>query len=502
MSEEKTNERALTAIPYHELGAVHPDQSVVRPTERYYKCGGEKAADLLAMCIGLKTFDLREAGNVEVEPYCSMKLKKKVVPTQKHFCEEIRRRCILEGIIPGPKCGNWERKKCLGWLQAHPLQNSNDRAFVIQEEMKLFDLVMRAHCREAQEEKSENKKEKASPWVTTEPYVRLIECMLDDSIREKFLEMHRLGDREELDARNSEDRPETVYESCARLFNDNDHEVFSRCLPDLHFSFAEVLDCSFEHMPGAITPDEVKRRWGDCRAKLIKIIAKWELSGNGFGQRVEEDEAFGHLGEDELQCGDNRANFLDSQTKEHILYLWHVSDDQEILKNVMSVISESCAASTLACSSVAPSDNASARKRKADERALGFFRAKMSLAMHTMSRAAIWKELRETQEKLFESQLKVMKTKSTNLSELYMGRIRMLEANCTAIQECLDTLDCEDAMKPKKKKKRTKTAVPFQLDIEERHGGWLFVLALRKKKIVLWWWQRCEYSRKSACCLW
>ncbi|CAB9517520.1 expressed unknown protein [Seminavis robusta] len=395
MSEETTNERPLTSIPYHELGAVHPDQGVVGPTERYYKCGGEKAADLLAMCIGLKTFDLREAGNVEVEPYCSMKLKKK------HFCEEIRRRCILEGIVPGPKCGNWERKKCLGWLQAHPLQNHNDR-----------------------------------------------------SIREKFLEMHRLGDREELDARNSEDRPETVYESVARLFNDNEHEVFSRCLPDLHFSFAEVLDCSFEHMPGAITPDEVKRRWGDCRAKLIKIIAKWELSGNGFGQRVQEDEEFGHLGEDLLQCGDNRANFLDSQTKEHILYLWHVSDDQEILKNVMSVISESCAASTVACSSVAPSDNASARKRKVDERALGFFRAKMSLAMHTMSRAAIWKELRETQEKLFESQLKVMKTKSTTLSELYMGRIRMLEANCTAIQECLDTLDCEDALEPKKRRRR------------------------------------------------
>ncbi|CAB9512535.1 hypothetical protein SEMRO_541_G163160.1 [Seminavis robusta] len=462
MSNETTDEqRALSTIPYHELGAVHPDASVVGPTERYYKCGGEKAADLMAMCIGLKTFDLREAGNVDVEPYCSMKLKKKVTPTQKHFCEEIRRRCILEGLVPGPKCGNWEKKKCVAWLQAHPLDNKNDRAFVIAEERKLFDMVTKSDLEK--EDKSE-KKEKASPWVDTQPYIRLIECMLDDSIRESFLEMHRLGDREELDARNSEDRPETVFESCARLFNDPNHEVFSRCLPDLHFTFAEVLDCCFDHMPGRITPDEVKRRWGDCRAKLIKIIAKWELSGNGFGQRVEEDDEFGHMGDDELQCGENRANFLDSKTKEHILYLWHVSDDQEILKNVLSVISESCAASTLACSSVAPSDNASARKRKVDERALGFFRAKMSLAMHTMSRAAIWKELRETQEKLFESQLKVMKTKSTNLSELYMGRIRMLEANCTAIQECLDTLDCEEALNPRKKKKKRKN-VPTQVRV-------------------------------------
>ncbi|CAB9525442.1 hypothetical protein SEMRO_1676_G290510.1 [Seminavis robusta] len=101
-----------------------------------------------------------------------------------------------------------------------------------------------------------------------------------------------------------------------------------------------------------------------------------------------------------------------------------------------------------------------------NERALGFFRAKMSLAMHSMSRAAIWKELRETQEKLFESQLKVMKTKSATLSELYMGRIRMLEANVTAIQEGLDALDFEDkmdAISPKKRKKRK--VVPAQVEL-------------------------------------
>ncbi|CAB9519921.1 hypothetical protein SEMRO_1058_G236420.1 [Seminavis robusta] len=461
MTEETpTDDRRLSGIPYHVLGAVDPNAEHVGSTERYYKCGGEKAADLMAMGIGLKTFDLREVGNVDEEPYCSMKLKKKVTPTQKHFVDEIRRRCILDGLSE-PKCGHWEKRKCLAWLRSHPLSNTNDRAFVIAEEKKLFDLVVKAKL-----EKEEDKKEKASPWVTPEPYIRMIECMLDDSIRGQFLEMHRLGERDELDARNSADRPETVYESCARLYNDKEHDVFSRCLPDLHFTFAEVLDCSFEHMPGAITSDEVKRRWGDCRAKLIKIIAKWELSGNGFGQRVEEDDAFGHLGEEELQCGDNRANFLDSQTKEHILYLWHVSDDQEILKNVMCVIADSCAASSEACSSVAASVNSSARKRKVDERALGFFRAKMSLAMHSMSRAAIWKELRETQEKLFESQLKVMKTKSATLSELYMGRIRMLEANVTAIQEGLDALDFEDkmdAISPKKRKKRK--VVPTQVEL-------------------------------------
>ncbi|CAB9521959.1 hypothetical protein SEMRO_1254_G256390.1 [Seminavis robusta] len=448
--EDTAPHRSFVDIPYAELGAVHPDASVVGPTERYYKCSGEKAAELMGMGIGLKTGDLREVGNVDIEPYCSMKLKKKVTPTQRHMVEEIRRRCILEGEEE-PKCKCWEKKKCIQWLQQHPITDTQDIAFVIKEEKKLFDLVTKALL-----EKPTDKKEKSAPWIHAEPYIRLIECMVHDSIRDKFLDMQKIGDRDELDARNSENRPENIFEACARLFNDADHDVYSRCLPELHFTFADILDCSFENMPGRITPDEVKRRWGDCRAKLIKIISKWELSGNGFGQRAEGDDDFGHLAETQLECGDNRANFLDSQTKEHILYLWHVADEAEILKNVMCVIHDSCAATSETCSSVSASVNAVARQKRTDERALGFFRAKMGLAMHTMSRAAIFKELRESQEKLFEAQLRVMEVTSEELSELWMGRVRYLKANEKAVQECLDSLDFEESQKPAAKKRKTK----------------------------------------------
>ncbi|CAB9520310.1 unknown protein [Seminavis robusta] len=401
--------RSYVDIPYAELGAVHPDGVIVGPTERYYKCSGQFTADLMTMGIGLKTSDFHEIGNVEEEPYRSMKLKKKVTATQKHMVEEIKRRCIVDGHLEQPKCGHWDKKKCLVWLQRNPLTNASDRAFVIAAEKKLYDLVTRVN--------KENLKEKnkgTAPLITAEPYIRLIECMLNDSIRPLFMEMHRMGERD----------------------------------------------------------DEAPL--GDSRAKLIKIIAKWELSGNGFGQRGQDEDAFGHLGEDELQCGDNRANFMDSQTKEHILYLWHVADEQEILKNVLSVISDSCAASSEACSSVAGSVVTTARKRRVDERALGFFRAKMGLAMHTMSRAAIFKELRETQDKLFESQVKVMETTSSNISDLYMGRIRMLEAQVKAVQECLDSLDGEEAVKKQrrerranKKRKTTASAAAAALDSDD-----------------------------------
>ncbi|CAB9524785.1 hypothetical protein SEMRO_1585_G284060.1 [Seminavis robusta] len=449
--------RKFSDIPFAELGAVHPDGNAVGPAERFYKCSGEKYDELMAMGIGLNSEDSREIGNIDIEPYKSMKLKKKVTPTQKNMVDEIKRRAYCDGITE-PKCVYWERKKCLAWLKAYPVTNPNDCSFIIAEEKKLFNLINKAT-----QEKLDEKKEKASSWTTVEPYLRLIECMMDDSIRDKFLDMQRIGDRDELDARNSDNRPETIFEACSRLFNDPEKEVYSQCLPDLHYSFAEVLDCCFEKMPGLVTPDEVKRRWGDCRAKLIKIIAKWELSGNGFGQRHEGEDEFGHMGEDEMECGDNRANFLDSQTKEHILYLWHVSDEQQILKNVMCVIAESSAASSEICSSVAGTDQAtSARKRRTDERALGFFRAKMSLAMHTMSRAAIFKELRETQEKLFEAQLRVMEVSNAEISEMWMGRVRYLEAQVAAVKECLDSLALEEEeQKPAKKKKRKVVISPL-----------------------------------------
>jgi hypothetical protein len=36
----------------------------------------------------------------------------------------------------------------------------------------------------------------------------------------------------------------------------------------------------------------------DSWAKLMAVILNWELSGNGFGQHVQEDVGFGNLEEE------------------------------------------------------------------------------------------------------------------------------------------------------------------------------------------------------------
>ncbi|CAB9524440.1 hypothetical protein SEMRO_1537_G280720.1 [Seminavis robusta] len=441
----------LADSPYlqDELADVPQESVNGGPSERYHKSNGDKAIDLMAMGIGLKTGDGREVGNTDVEPYASMKFRKKVVATQRNLVEEIKRRCKVDALKQ-PTCTYWNRKKCVEWLQKNPVSHTGDRAYILMEEKKLYDLLVKAA------NEKEDKKEKASPWNHPEPYIRLIECMLDETNREKFLAMYNVAERDELDARNSEDRPETIYEAAARLYNDESHLVLSRCLPDLHSTFSDVLECSLnnDHVPSPITPEDVQRRWGDCRAKLIKIIAKWELSGNGFGQRHEGDDEFGHLGEDELQCGDNRANFLDSQTKEHILYLWHIADQEEVLKHVMAVIAESSSATSTSCASVAGSDaSASARKRRKEDRELAFFRAKMGLAMTSMSRAALFKELRELQDKEMDYQIKLLEASSSKMIDIYSKRVKVLAGQIDICQETIDEMDKEP---PKKKKKSNK----------------------------------------------
>ena len=69
------------------------------------------------------------------------------------------------------------------------------------------------------------------------------------------------------------------------------------------------------------------------------MISKWEQSGNGAGQRMEDDEEYGHVaknqvwlapGVEEFMDGDNCKNFLQEE-KSHILHFWQLIDENDLL---------------------------------------------------------------------------------------------------------------------------------------------------------------------------
>jgi hypothetical protein len=197
-------------------------------------------------------------------------------------------------------------------------------------------------------------------------------------------------------------------------------------------------------MPGPIDPEDCKKRFSDARAKLIKIISKWELSGNGFGQRSLEDEDFGHMGQEELEAGDNRANFLDSMTKEHILYFWHLADKNELLKNVLNVIADTSSADSenyQTTSEGSSASSVSAAIRKSTElKAVNEFRLQMGTAMATMSQTALLQELRNAETQSMKYEELIITTDDERLKRLYNKYATREEKRIREIQDDLDRL--------------------------------------------------------------
>ena len=82
---------------------------------------------------------------------------------------------------------------------------------------------------------------------------------------------------------------------------------------------------------------------------MVRIIKDWERSGNGDGQRAENEEDFGHIyavqrwrnvnsnEEGEYMNGDNRKSFL-RDSKPHILYMWALFDDNDLLKQMLAIL--------------------------------------------------------------------------------------------------------------------------------------------------------------------
>ena len=172
----------------------------------------------MSMCIGLKSSDERTLGDACVEPYSSMKHRKKVNPTQKHMTEEIKRRADANGG-DRPTCKYWTKEKLVIWLNDNPVSEPADISFLITTEKTLFDTVNRSKTA-ASTVSDTSSTSRSAAWTTNEPYLRLYHCIFHEEVQPLLMSMNDVMDRSTLDARNSSARPETFFEAVARIFND------------------------------------------------------------------------------------------------------------------------------------------------------------------------------------------------------------------------------------------------------------------------------------------
>lgn len=204
-----------------------------------------------------------------------------------------------------------------------------------------------------QEQRDEEARQAGGPWRGRLPYLRLMLCLTeDDAIKAAFLRRADARTRLELDARNSDVRPPTVFELIANKWNDKDFNPLTG-VSDCHEDFAIPINCAHKEVEllTPAVPQKVADSLASIRSNLISIITDWERSGQGEGGRHagideevgdhypdgDDDEdfiifdaqsaRFGSLSrETRSECAlQSRAAFLCGRPP-YLLYFWELSD--------------------------------------------------------------------------------------------------------------------------------------------------------------------------------
>lgn len=270
---------------------------LVPSAKKHYKDSNGNKRILLAMCVGLVHEDGKELGDITVEPYLSSVEKRTFKPAKQDLKREIIRRYKAERkSTKEPRPNHWNLELSTEWLRKYPVENSADKDFIFAEEKKYRD-ILAAAANERNQLRGGNLTGSTGVVFTNIADLRLISVLMHDKVKEAFIKRHDVLDRQELDARNSPERQLLWNELAARLYNNQNFHPYSEVIPDLHEDFAESHDLGLQQVPTKISPDQVKSWVGDRKTNLVLMITAWERSGNGTGNRTEDEDNFGHLEE-------------------------------------------------------------------------------------------------------------------------------------------------------------------------------------------------------------
>jgi hypothetical protein len=201
-------------------------------------------------------------------------------------------------------------------------------------------------------------------------------------------------------------RPPSVFEVIAKLWNSSS---FNPVAPpsECRMDFQMATDCSYEVVAGLVpaTPQEIEDCFTSMRSDLLRIITRWEQSGQGeggFDKEEEEDAAPDHdddnpqanVNDDEsmmlrtsastISSADNdsphtnigslharprralqsRAAFLNGRPS-YLLYFWEVADSHQLLQSSLQRLTSNTGA---ADASMAPTVTSSGGSRDSRSR--------------------------------------------------------------------------------------------------------------------------------------
>ncbi len=115
-----------------------------------------------------------------------------------HFLAEVKRRGELFDAQPSPTPAQWNMEKMTSWLLEQPICNPTCVEFLTTETAR-----MTAIFEEALRVKKSEKTGRVGLWTRNEPWLRLLHCILDDDIRQGYLQRDKVASRPALDAASS-----------------------------------------------------------------------------------------------------------------------------------------------------------------------------------------------------------------------------------------------------------------------------------------------------------
>ena len=122
-------------------------------------------------------------------------------PKNQECIREISRQSTLYDILPRPRPTNWKRPRIMEWLESNPVREDDCKAFIAAEVGRL-----RVTLERLQQQACESAPAGAGKWQGNVPYLRVILCLTDDDVKQLFLRRADAMSRQELDARNSNNR--------------------------------------------------------------------------------------------------------------------------------------------------------------------------------------------------------------------------------------------------------------------------------------------------------
>jgi hypothetical protein len=186
-----------------------------------------------------------------------------------------------------------------------------------------------------------------------------------------------------------------VFEVISELWNCSE---FNPVAPpsDCHFDFQVATDCSYNLVKSLApaTPEKVEDIFVSMRAHLLRIITRWEQSGQGEGGRENEDaeepdqddaasfatsiatqpavdgnspdKAIGSLLGRPARALQSRAAFLNGRPS-YLLYFWEIADQHQLLQSSLQRLNNGTGASDASSAPSANSMSNSNRRRRSHD---------------------------------------------------------------------------------------------------------------------------------------